>query len=490
METVVRTNEWAPIEDLPANYREVSSPEFSALAAVWREQREMLRHAATLREFNERLQRQWAIETGIIERVYSLDRGVTQLLIERGIDASLIPHGATDKDPELVAQMIRDHKEAVEGLFDFVTGQRALSTSYIKELHAILARHQSTTSAVNMFGRQVEVPLVRGHYKTQPNNPTRPDGTVHQYCPPEHVAAETDQLIAMHLSHRDVPPEVEAAWLHHRFSQIHPFQDGNGRVARTLASIIFIKAAWFPLTVTRDDRERYIAALETADSGDLRPLVEIFAAIERRAFVGALSIAGEVRALHRVDQVIGSARDLLLRRKEALRREWERAKETAQALELSAEARFLEVARKLEEEVGAHSGDYRFFVNREPDEGGRGFWFRRQVIESAKKLGYFANTNVYRAWVRLVLQTDTRAEIVVSFHGVGSEYRGLLVASMFFFRREPTEEGEREVADISPVSDDVFQINYRESVASARERFAGWFEYSLVRALEIWRTGL
>jgi len=23
------------------------------------------------------------------------------------------------------------------------------------------------------------------------------------------------------------PPEIEAAWLHHRFTQIHPFQDGN-----------------------------------------------------------------------------------------------------------------------------------------------------------------------------------------------------------------------------------------------------------------------
>ena len=37
-----------------------------------------------------------------------------------------------------------------------------------------------------------------------------------------------------------VPLEVEAAWLHHRFTQIHPFEDGNGRVARALASLVFI----------------------------------------------------------------------------------------------------------------------------------------------------------------------------------------------------------------------------------------------------------
>ena len=42
---------------------------------------------------------------------------------------------------------------------------------------------------------------------------------------------------------------MEAAWLHHRFVQIHPFQDGNGRIARALSTLIFVKAGWFPLVV-------------------------------------------------------------------------------------------------------------------------------------------------------------------------------------------------------------------------------------------------
>jgi len=32
------------------------------------------------------------IETGIIERLYTWDRGVTEILIEQGIDATLIAH--------------------------------------------------------------------------------------------------------------------------------------------------------------------------------------------------------------------------------------------------------------------------------------------------------------------------------------------------------------------------------------------------------------
>ncbi|HIK10995.1 MAG TPA: Fic family protein [Oscillatoriaceae cyanobacterium M33_DOE_052] len=88
-----------------------------------------------------------------------------------------------------------------------------------------------------------------------------------------------DRLIALHHQHkqRNILPEIEAAWLHHRFTQIHPFQDGNGRLARCLASLIFIQAGWFPLAVTRDDRAVYIHASEQADRGDLSWLVKLFA---------------------------------------------------------------------------------------------------------------------------------------------------------------------------------------------------------------------
>ena len=79
-----------------------------------------------------------------------------------------------------------------------------------------------------------------GGWKSLPNNPRRADGRIHEYCPPEHVAAEMDRLISMHQSHvvRDAPRDVAATWLHHRLTQIHPFQGGNGRVARRLAGLV------------------------------------------------------------------------------------------------------------------------------------------------------------------------------------------------------------------------------------------------------------
>jgi Fic family protein len=131
--------------------------------------------------------------------------------------------------------------------------------------------------------RNVDKRLEKGRYKTAPNSPTRPDGSVHEYCPPEHTASEMDELMRMHAAHeaQHVPPEVEAAWLHHRFSQIHPFTDGNGRAARAIASLVFIKAGWFPVIVKRDHKPRYIEALETADKGDLKPLVALFVSFSR-----------------------------------------------------------------------------------------------------------------------------------------------------------------------------------------------------------------
>jgi Fic family protein len=482
---------WRPIEDLPADFKQLANAELAALASVWREQHGQLKNAESLRIFNERLQREWAIETGVIENVFTLDRGVTQLLIERGIDASLIPNSATNKDPELVAAIIRDHQDAMEGLFDFIQRRRPVSTSYIKELHALMTRNQETSSAIDALGRQAEVPLLHGEYKLLPNNPVRPDGRIHEYCPPEQVASEMDQLIAFCREHEpeEVPPEVEAAWFHHRFTQIHPFQDGNGRVVRALASLIFLREGWFPLLVTRNDRTRYLDALEAADEGDLGPLVDLFSSLQKRAFINALSITSDILQRERVVDVIAATRELLERRNEELLAELEKAKQLAGELHDEAYNRFQQVAEQLKAELGPLLIGSAFFVDYAEAGDERDYYFRREIIQSANTLGYWANPSVYAAWVRLVLRTDAQADILLSFHGIGEEYRGILAGSLTFFRRTQTDWG-REVSDVTTICSEVFQINYQEDPATVSTRFERWLEEGLARALEIWRAGL
>lgn len=483
---------WEPIKDYEVPIASLSKPELVNLAEIWQEQRLALEDSEGLITFNERLHREWAIETGLLERIYTLDRGVTQMLIERGIDAAYVTDNGGTQNPDRVVAMIRDHQEAMEGLFAFVKGERQLTPGYVKEIHSQLTRHQDTSPAVDSLGRHVDVQLIRGVYKTLPNNPTRADGSVHEYCPPEHVAFEVERLVELHLEHAHVPYEVEAAWLHHRFTQIHPFQDGNGRVARCLATLVFVRGGWFPLVIrdTKGERARYLDALAAADHGDLLPLVSVFAASQKRAFVQALGISGQVLRLSRAEQIVSATRDLLAAREKARRAEWEKAKDIARHLQSVAERRLQEIATQLQDEAGAFFSHSQFRVDSEPDGGSRGHYFRWQIIETAKQLNYFANTAGYRAWLRLVLRTESQAEILVSLHGTGHEFRGVLAVSACFFRREETEAGEREIADVTPLSSEIFQVNYREAQGDATARFSEWLEEILVTGLETWRAGL
>src|SRR5215469_6700009 len=139
---------WKPITDLPEDWSALSDGELGPLLQFWNDQRADLEQSGALATFGARLAREWSIETGQIEGVYDLDRGVTQTLIERGIKADLIPSRPGQKPPELIAAIIQDHADVLEGLFQFVRGERPLSKSYIHELHAALLRHQDTSMMV------------------------------------------------------------------------------------------------------------------------------------------------------------------------------------------------------------------------------------------------------------------------------------------------------------------------------------------------------
>ncbi len=277
------------ITDYPIDPVNLALPSIADIANRWAEARFEVGETDRLRTFIEQLNREWSIETGIIENLYDIERGVTQTLIEQGFQASLIPHGATNKDPEFVIALLNDQKAALEGLFAFVKQDLQLTTSYIKVLHAVTTRSQDSVEAVDSLGNLVQAPLLRGQWKAQPNYPQR-DGVIYRYCPPEQVPGEMERLVEMHARHREagVAPDVEAGWLHHRFSQVHPFQDGNGRVARLLASLVLLRAGLFPMVVPRDEKDVYIETLESADRGDLQPLVYLIARRQQVAYEKAI----------------------------------------------------------------------------------------------------------------------------------------------------------------------------------------------------------
>ena len=487
----VKTSQsWRPIRDYEEAPNELAIAELPPLHNVWEEQKGTIRSGGSFNQFELALKREWAIETGLIERLYVLDRGITQLLITNGIVADYIS-SSTAQNSKQIELMIKDHEAALDHLFDFVKQDRSLTPSYIKELHSLITSHQETSEAIDQFGRKIDVPLTKGEFKKQPNNPTRFDGSIHEYCPPEHVDSEMDRLCELHQRHKEqeVSLEVEAAWLHHRFTSIHPFQDGNGRVARALASLVFIQAGWFPLVVRDKDRNRYIETLESADNGDLKGLVTFFGALQKKNFLDVLSIARTTERSTGIKQQIEETRRRLSERKTSLQQELDQAIKTVKELHTFAREQLSSLRSELSEQLGpVLTSKPTFRVDEGEHLSDKDHYYNSQIVEVAKKIDYFADRRTYHSWVRLDLRDGTHGILLISFHGFGVEFNGVLVCSGIWFEKSWSDDSKTETAPI-PLTSELFQINYHEKTSSVKERFKPWLEECCTRAIQYFEMG-
>lgn len=493
--------QYTRISNFPENSSQLGSQELKALQGIWLERKGELEKTGTFQDFILKLQREWAIETGIIERLYTWDRGVTEVLIEQGIDASLIAHqsGIQREKADQVTDLIRDQLAIVEGLFASVKGEEPLSEYFIRGLQQQFTVHQDSIPAQTAEGTVIEVRLTKGAYKTLPNNPKRPvNGEMHEYCPPELVQDEMANLVQWYRDHdaeQEIAPDVKAAWLHHRFTQIHPFQDGNGRVARALASLVFIKAGLFPLVIRDSERKTYIEALEAADQGDLSPLIHLFAQRQKAAVLNALGLEQQVAQSQRAEQVIASALEVLKDRYAVAQATVDRVYDDADRLMAITTERVEMLAHHLHEQLQtltpitqAVQTPYGARQNAAQNSTDQKHFFRTQVIETAKKFGYFANLDRYHAWVRLSIQTEETFELVISFHGYGPRHHGIMTVSSFTDRRVPrAEEPGFECADLQSACLDPLQFNYAEPWESTEARFRDWLESTLAIGLSQWQ---
>lgn len=478
---------WRPIAELDASDRAHTAPSVEGLAQAWRDERASMQETDVERLFLERWKNRLAVETGVLEGLYALDRGVTETLIERGFDSALIPADATDQEPTLVANLLRDQREAVDVVFDVVVSRRSLSTSFVKELHALLTASQPTTTAIDQFGRPTTVDLLRGEWKRLPNNPTRTDGRVHEYCPPEQVQPEMERLIELtDRYHADgVSPDVVAAWCHHRFTQIHPFQDGNGRVARLLATLIFIRSGWLPLVVQRDDRVRYLDALERADNGSLTELTGLFDRLQRIGFMQALSVAAQMQQdRDQLGDVLDAIRERLTSRGSGVPNGLDHL---ATQLRSDAREQMSEVGSELNQILQGRGARTAVWVDTDTDDTTH--WYRVERIDLAHEFDYFADFTRYSHWVRLKIDLDGRFDILLSLTGVGRNTNAVAaVLGAWEVSRGGDDSVERRLVHV--ISQDPFTATGREEPGPLRERFGSWLRTDLARALALWQRGL
>ncbi len=165
------------------------------------------------------------------------------------------------------------HNRALDLLYSWIEQRHPIS---VPDLHRL---HQAVQTSV-----EVDYLKPVGEWKREPNSTLAKMGgkTVinDTYAMPEHVAPLMELWLAG-LNERRFDPQVTALdaylWSHATFVRIHPYADGNGRLARLLANLPVIEKGHLPLLVPSEQRLNYIEALAVWQlaSGRVRPGLDL-----------------------------------------------------------------------------------------------------------------------------------------------------------------------------------------------------------------------
>ncbi len=185
-----------------------------------------------------------------------------------GETRSLILHGLTAHGKPLRDHLdIEGHDSAVQAIEAAVKDYQELNEVFIRNLHRVLLKEPYETEAKTPDGQVVRRTISIGDYKTKPNNVETSTGEMYYFTPPEQVKqAMTDLLDWYRARERGGEHSIiVAATFHYRFVRIHPFDDGNGRMARLMMNMILIKHGFTVAMIRQNNREEYLDRLEQAD---------------------------------------------------------------------------------------------------------------------------------------------------------------------------------------------------------------------------------
>jgi Fic family protein len=211
-----------------------------------------------------------AFDTGAIEGLYETERGFTySIAFETAAwEAALSAKG------EQVRSLFEAQMQAYDYVLDLATKAEPTSEAAIRVLHEIVCKAQTTYRVVTAIGPQ-EQPLPKGQYKVLANHVRTRKATDHAYAPVDVTPSEMQRLVTelRRPEFLNAHPAVQAAYAHYGLVVVHPFADGNGRVARALASVFAYRSISMPIVILSEQKEIYLNALEAADSGDYQVFV-------------------------------------------------------------------------------------------------------------------------------------------------------------------------------------------------------------------------
>ena len=143
-----------------------------------------------------------------------------------------------------------------------------LTQNFIRTLHKTLLREDYTVYRNIPGGETTSYVIHAGQYKTRPNSVITRYGDRFEYASPEETPALMTDLVNWYneaeQSEKYTPVEL-AAIFHYRYIRIHPFEDGNGRMARMMANYILIRHGYPMIVVRSRKKNEYLEALHKTD---------------------------------------------------------------------------------------------------------------------------------------------------------------------------------------------------------------------------------
>ena len=145
---------------------------------------------------------------------------------------------------------------------------KPLTETFIRQLHKVLIREDYTVYRTLPGGAQTSYTIHAGCYKTRPNSVITRYGDRFEYASPEETPALMGDLVAWYNEAEQCggyTPAQLAALFHYRYIRIHPFEDGNGRIARLMVNYILARHHYPMIVVRSRKKSQYLEALHKSD---------------------------------------------------------------------------------------------------------------------------------------------------------------------------------------------------------------------------------
>ena len=143
-----------------------------------------------------------------------------------------------------------------------------LTQNFIRTLHKTLLREDYTVYRNLPGGQQTSYVIHAGQYKTRPNSVITRYGDRFEYASPEETPGLMTDLVDWYNKAEQagkLSPVELATLFHYRYIRIHPFEDGNGRIARLMVNFILIRHDYPMIVVRSRKKSEYLEALHAAD---------------------------------------------------------------------------------------------------------------------------------------------------------------------------------------------------------------------------------